>query len=171
VAAWPPPDVVDALAGLDRPDLPAVRWTSPEEWHVTLRFLGGVAPDDVPGVAGALGALRSLAPVVVDLGPATRRLGRSVLVVPVAGLDGVAAAVDEGLVGAGVAPDERPFRGHLTVARARGRAPLPRGVAGALLAGRWVVDEVTLVESHLRGARGSRYEVLERFRLGGAGEP
>jgi RNA 2',3'-cyclic 3'-phosphodiesterase len=171
VAVWPPPDVVDALAGLDRPDLPAVRWTSPEAWHVTLRFLGGVAPDDVPGVAGALGALRSPRPAVAELGPATRRLGRSVLVVPVAGLDGVAAAVDEGLAGAGVAPDERPFRGHLTVARARGRAPLPRGVAGAPLAGRWAVDEVTLVESHLGGARGSRYEVLERFRLERTGEP
>ena len=33
MAAWPPPDVVDALAALDRPDLPAVRWTSPEEWQ------------------------------------------------------------------------------------------------------------------------------------------
>jgi 2'-5' RNA ligase len=159
--------VAAAVAALDRPDLPAVRWTSPEAWHVTLRFLGGVAPELVPGVAGALGALRGLAPVVAELGPVTRRLGPSVLVVPVAGLDGVAAVVDGALAGAGVAPDGRPFRGHLTVARARGRASLPRGVAGAPLAGRWVVDEVTLVESHLGGARGSRYEVLERVALGG----
>ena len=159
--------MVRALGALDRPELPAVRWTASEAWHVTLRFLGGVAPDDVATVASALSALRSLVPVGAELGPATRRLGRSVLVVPVAGLDGVAAVVDESLAGAGVAPADRPFRGHLTVARARGRAPLPREVAGAPLAGRWVVDEVTLVESHLQGARGSRYEVLERFRLEG----
>jgi 2'-5' RNA ligase len=159
--------VVEAVAGLDRPELPAVRWTSPEVWHVTLRFLGGVAPDAVGPVATALGTLRSLAPVVAELGPATRRLGRSVLVVPVAGLDGVAAAVDEALVGVGVAPDERPFTGHLTVARARGRASLPRGLSGAPLAGSWLVDDVTLVESTLHGARGSRYTVLERVPLAG----
>ena len=159
------------MAALERPDLPAVRWTSPEVWHVTLRFLGGVAPSVVPGVAGALGGLRSLAPAVAELGPATRRLGRSVLVLPVAGLAGVAAAVEEALSGAGLPPEERPFRGHLTVARARGRSPLPRGVSGAPLAARWVVDEVTLVESTLRGAKGSRYEVLERVPLAGGDGP
>ena len=90
---------------------------------------------------------------------------------PVAGLDGVAAAVEEALVGAGVAPEDRPFRGHLTVARARGRGSVPRELAGLPLAARWVADEVTLVESTLRGARGSRYEVLERVALGGSQHP
>jgi RNA 2',3'-cyclic 3'-phosphodiesterase len=156
------------VAGLERPDLPAVRWTRQAAWHVTLRFLGGVAPADVPGVAAALGALRSQAPAVAELGPATRRLGRSVLVLPVAGLDEVAAAVDEALSAAGVGPEDRPFRGHLTVARARGRASLPRGLSGTPLAGRWVVDEVTLVESVLHGARGSEYVLLERVPLAGA---
>jgi 2'-5' RNA ligase len=148
-----------------------VRWTLPEAWHVTLRFLGGVAQDDVPSVAGALAGVRAVAPVVAELGPATRRLGRSVLVAPVAGLEGVAAAVDEALAAVGIPPEERPFRGHLTVARARGRAPLPGGLSGAPLAARWAVGEVTLVESTLRGARGSRYSVLERVPLEGTGKP
>jgi 2'-5' RNA ligase len=134
---------------------------------VTLRFLGAVAPDRVAPVAEALVALRSLPAVVADLGPATRRLGRSVLVVPVVGLDEVAARVERAVVGAGVAPEERPFRGHLTVARARGRGSVPPDLAGAALAARWAVGEVTLVESTLRGAKGSRYEVLERVPLAG----
>jgi RNA 2',3'-cyclic 3'-phosphodiesterase len=159
------------VAALERPDLPAVRWTLPEAWHVTLRFLGRVAFDDVPGVAAALRALRAMAPVVAEVGPATRRLGRSVLVLPVSGLGGVAAGVDGALASAGVAPEDRPFRGHLTVARARGRASLPGGLSGTALAGRWVVDEVTLVESTLHGARGSRYEVLERVPLAGPPHP
>jgi 2'-5' RNA ligase len=163
--------VVAAVTALERPDLPAVRWTREEAWHVTLRFLGGVGPHDVPGVAAALGVLRALAPVVAELGPATRRLGRSVLVLPVAGLGDVAAGVDESLAIAGVAPEDRPFRGHLTLARARGRASLPRGLSGAPLAARWVVDEVTLVESSLHGARGSRYTVLERVPLAGPSHP
>jgi len=164
--------VVEALHALDRPDLASVRWTSPEAWHVTLRFLGGVAPDHVASVAHALGALRTVPAVEAELGPVTRRLGRSVLMAPVAGLEGVAAAVDEALAGVGVGePGPQPFRGHLTVARARGRAPLPRGLAGAALAARWVVDEVALVESTLHGARGSRYSVLERLPLAGADNP
>jgi 2'-5' RNA ligase len=159
--------VLAAVGALERPELPVVRWTREEAWHVTLRFLGAVAPDAVAGVATALEEVGSLAPVVAELGPATRRLGRSVLVLPVAGLEGVAAAVDEALAGVGVAPEDRPFRGHLTVARARGRASVPRELAGAPLAARWVVDEVALVESTLQGARGSRYTVLERVPLEG----
>jgi 2'-5' RNA ligase len=163
--------VVAALTALDRPEDPGVRWTRPEAWHVTLRFLGGVAPDDVSPVAAALGALRWQPAVVAEVGPAARRLGRSVLVLPVAGLDGVAAAVEQALATAGVAPDPRPFRGHLTLARARGRAPLPRDLAGPSLVARWPVDEVTLVESTLQGSKGSRYEVLERVALAGRSDP
>jgi len=160
--------VVEALAGLVRPELPAVRWSRPEAWHVTLRFLGGVTPDAVAPVAAALEGLRSLSPVVAELGPVTRRLGRSVLVLPVAGLDGVAAAVDRALAGVGIGREERPFTGHLTLARSRGRASLPGGLSGTPLAASWPVDEVTLVESTLQGARGSRYSVLERVPLVGA---
>jgi 2'-5' RNA ligase len=163
--------VVGALATLDRPEDPVVRWTRQEAWHVTLHFLGGVLPDAVPAAAAALGSLRELPPVGAELGPATRHLGRSVLVLPVAGLEGLAGAVDGALEVAGTPTEPRPFRGHLTVARARGRARLPRDLAGAPLAARWVVDEVTLVESTLQGARGSRYEVLERVPLVGPAHP
>jgi 2'-5' RNA ligase len=40
-------------------------------------------------------------------------------------------------------------------------------VAGASIGGRWLVDELTLVESRLSPA-GARYEVVERFSLGAA---
>ncbi|MDQ1444823.1 MAG: hypothetical protein QOI20_1287, partial [Acidimicrobiaceae bacterium] len=40
VAVWPRPEVVDALARLPRPDVPGLRWTGPDHWHVTLVFLG-----------------------------------------------------------------------------------------------------------------------------------
>ena len=37
VALRPPPEVVARLAALDRPALPGVRWSAPEQWLVKLR--------------------------------------------------------------------------------------------------------------------------------------
>ena len=44
VAVWPPPEVLDVLAALPRTERPGVRWTTRDQWHVTLRFLGMADP-------------------------------------------------------------------------------------------------------------------------------
>jgi 2'-5' RNA ligase len=144
VAVWPSEEIVEVVQALARPEHPDVRWTLREQWHVTLRFLGEV--DDAPALPAELPAAEAV------LGPATRRVNRQVLVVPVAGLDELARAV---------AGDDGRFTGHLTLARARGRASIPSGLAGAPVEGRWRVEEVTVVRSHL-GRGPARYEVLER---------
>ena len=83
VAVWPPGDVLSLIAGLPRPDVEGLRWTSREQWHVTLRFFGSVELED------AAGALRSMtAPATTaSLGPETGRFGKRVLHVPVDGLE------------------------------------------------------------------------------------
>jgi 2'-5' RNA ligase len=90
------------------------------------------------------------------------RLGATVLCLPVGGLDALAGAVVAATADLGQPPEDRPFRGHLTVARAR-RGGL-RGLPRLALAARWPVTELTLVASTL-GREGARYEVLERFEL------
>ncbi len=65
---------------------------------MTLRFLGEVGLEEVEGVKAALGRLGSvgrMGPVTAVAGPALERLGPSVLSLPVAGLDDVAAAVSK----------------------------------------------------------------------------
>lgn len=165
VGVWPSPEVKAALAAIERRADPALRWTSPEQWHVTLRFLGEVADDDLAGVVDALAAVaaghRSL---MAELGPATRVLSGHVLVVPVAGLDDLGTAVIAATAEVGRPPDTRPFRGHLTLARARGRGRLPSGVAGTRLSGRWTVGELALIRSHLE-PDGARYETLTTVAL------
>ncbi len=116
VAVWPPTAVIDELAALTVPD--GVRRTKPENMHVTLAFLGDVA--DPAAVVDAL-AGRRWDPVEVAVGPRLAWLGRGVLVVPVSGLDQWAAQVADAL---GQRRD-RPFRGHLTVARTRSRRQPP----------------------------------------------
>ena len=42
VAVWPPASLTDQLRGLARPQQTGLRWTTEDQWHVTLRFFGGV---------------------------------------------------------------------------------------------------------------------------------
>ncbi|HYX44103.1 MAG TPA: RNA 2',3'-cyclic phosphodiesterase [Acidimicrobiales bacterium] len=162
VAVTPPEEVLERLAALDRPRVVGLRWTDPAQWHVTLRFLGRV--DDVAAAAEAVAGFRA-GPTVASLGPAVGRFGQRVLHVPVAGLDAVAAAVVAVTGHVGEPPEERPFAGHLTLARASGRVKVDlRALAGQPVEGSWPVEEICLVESHL-SPKGARYETLERFPL------
>ena len=162
VAVWPPPAVTEQVAALPRPEVAGLKWTRPDQWHVTLRFLGGVADEDVPAVQAALVGVGRRATAVV--GPAVGRFGRRVVHVPVAGLDEVAAAVVAATREFGELPDDRPFAGHLTLARAKGRGVDLRPYVGATVVGEWPVDELTLVESRLSRS-GAEYQTVARFRL------
>jgi 2'-5' RNA ligase len=159
VALWPPSEVLDDLARLERPPLKDWRWTTRGQWHVTLRFLGEV--DD--GAARVALAAVAAAPTEVAVGPLARRLGRSVLVLPVAGLDDVAAAVRAATASLGTL-EQRPFRGHLTLARARRDGARPPTFPP--FAARWTATSVTLVESRLH-PQGARYETIADHRLSG----
>lgn len=160
MAVWPPAEVLDVVAAIPRPEARGVRWTRPDQWHVTLRFLGEV--DDV-GVAEAALAKVATSSVTAVMGPVTGVLGRSILMAPVAGLDEVAEAVVASTADVGEPPDPRPFNGHLTLARGKGPGPVRR-LAGEPCAARWQVDEVALVESH-RGSTGPRYDDVATVRL------
>ena len=153
VAVWPPDDVLEPLRALGRKDRRGVRFVRPENWHITLRFLGEAGP---AMVAAALD--RAPLPAArARLGPAVDVLAERALVVPVAGLDELAAAV----VGATSDLGERPrkrFTGHLTLARLHRRATMPEAL-GTLVAGDFDVTEVALVQSRLH-PDGARYETL-----------
>lgn len=147
VAVWPSADALTAIERLERPEHPAVRWTTRDQWHITLRFHGEVPDGHVPGLVDDLRALcATSSPRTVRLGPTTRRVRRNVLVVPVVGLDDLTA------------------HAHLTLARSRGKHPLPHDLVGQPLDVTWLVDQVTLVRSHLEPT-GARYEALETVPL------
>jgi 2'-5' RNA ligase len=161
VAVWPSTEVLDTIAAFERPDVRGLRWTTPDQWHVTLRFMGECDGDEATAAFLAIEA----DPVEVTMGPTTGRFGRRILYVPTEGLLSLATATVAATAGVGKPPDPRPFAGHLTLARSRrGDADLGP-LAGLPLAGQWTPDQLTLVSSRLDPA-GARYEIVESLPLG-----
>lgn len=171
VAVWPPADVLEALAALPRPDIGAARWSTKAQWHVTLRFFGELSGKEVAKATDALARLARATngPLGARGGPATRFLGPGLVVWPVAGLEGLARAVERSTRRLGKPAPRRPFKGHLTIARARQGADL-RSQADLLapLSCSWEVRSFSLVESHLH-PDGARYEDIAVFDLAAPG--
>jgi 2'-5' RNA ligase len=167
-----------AAALREGPGGDAVRWVRPEALHVTLRFLGDIDPAEVARLARRV--VEQLAPLEafdlslgsVQLFPSARRPRVVALqVAPPEPLERLAAAVERGVVAAGLPAEGRPFRAHLTLGRVRRgeRAPATRGLA-APEGTACQVAETVLFRSDLDPA-GALYTPLERLKLGGGGAP
>jgi RNA 2',3'-cyclic 3'-phosphodiesterase len=156
IAVWPPDHVAEALRALHRKDERGVRFVPPDNWHVTLRFLGDA---DERAASDALDRA-ALPSAQARLGPAVDVLAQRALVVPVSGVDALAAAVIGATRRIGEPPGRR-FVGHLTIARLARRVRLPRAM-GAMIAAEFDVDEVALVRSRL-DPRGARYETVRTW--------
>jgi 2'-5' RNA ligase len=158
VAVWPPASVVDVIAALPRPAVVGLRWTLPDQWHVTMRFFGEVDVEE------AVAACRRVEAVACDLtlGPRVERLGRAVVAAPVTGLDAIADAVTTATYAVGRPPEDRPFRGHVTLARTKGS---PRcALVGQPISASWTATTIALVQSELDPS-GARYTTVETFPL------
>lgn len=172
VAVWPPDDVIDLISGLRRPDVAGLRWTVLPQWHVTLRFLGEVT--DADAVSDALRVLTGSTTEQAVLGPATAWFpGSRVLQVPVSGLEELSRRVCRSIehVDRGrwaVCEPEPRFRGHLTLARVRGRARMDRDrvthLEGVAVSAEWTVSSFSLVSSTLR-PDGAVYSDVSRVEL------
>jgi 2'-5' RNA ligase len=164
VAVWPPETVVAGLTALPRKDQRGVRFVHPENWHITLRFLGDADPDEVIDTLGdtALGDTR-LPPARARLGPAVDIIAERALVIPVDGLDALAGQVTQCTKQIGEPPRKR-FVGHLTLARLKSHVPMP-GALGALVSAEFDVEQIALVQSRL-DPQGARYETIETWPVG-----
>lgn len=172
VAAWPDDRTRDRLDALDLGRSKNLRLVGSSRWHVTLRFLGDVDDDLLGRLGDALvaGAAALPGPLECRLGPETGWFtGVRVLQLPAHGLDELADAV-RGATRPVVeerSGDERPFNGHLTLARAKGRlgAAAQAELAGIPFEARFAVEHVDLVSSE-PSPQGHVYTTVVRAPLG-----
>ncbi|MDQ3230495.1 MAG: RNA 2',3'-cyclic phosphodiesterase [Pseudobdellovibrionaceae bacterium] len=157
---------------------PAVQWVHPEDYHLTLRFIGGLPPDELAHLLAVVQRQRlNWTPFTMDLKGLCcfpPRRDRGVLWIGVDPIPGELRDLQEHLEAQvqslGFPPERRPFTPHLTVGRFQG-ADAP-SIMDALPAqtdrlwGRLTWDEYVLMKRR-SGARGltspPAYEVLARF--------
>jgi RNA 2',3'-cyclic 3'-phosphodiesterase len=149
-----------------------LRWTTPESWHITLQFLGNATQQQYDCLIARLDEVRSLS-VPIRLGGLDLFERTGVLFTGVAALPELvllAQRVNAATAHCGFVPESRPFRPHITLARAKERGPggslraIAEGIQRQPAFSQFAAAEFLLYESHL-GPSGSRYEVRARFSL------
>jgi len=183
-ALFPPAHILASLqaavAGMGS-GLPArsIRWTRPEQIHLTLNFLGAIATARIPEIQSALSAAcqgqRRHMVRVAGLGCFPNRSRPRIIWAGLAGdlrpVEELKEATDAGFLACGCVGEDRPFHAHLTIGRisilnAEGR----RQVAEALAKeqdrdfGEWEVGRVDLMQSVL-SPQGAAYSVLTSIPL------
>jgi 2'-5' RNA ligase len=152
------------------------RWVRPDNWHVTLKFLGWTYPRLVAaveeacrGAAGATSAITvGLTGMGVFPGPTRARVLWVGLDDPEERLTALAENIQQRLPEE-FPPEKRGFTAHLTVARFNPPMPVREHVEELARtvpdASPFEVDHLVLYRSHL-SPRGARYEPLHRFPFG-----
>ena len=136
-----------------------VRWVRREQMHITLKFLGELEPEVIDDVKEALTPLKHFEPFRIELdtlGAFPNFRNANVL-----WLSGSKGAKELGLLsrkvnnvlldGAGLEPDAKKFRAHLTIARLKGETVSEKIIngLGTLPLLNWVCSELVLMRSVL----------------------
>ena len=148
-------------------------WTRPENLHVTLKFMGNVAPDKFDGIRAALAGVRSERSVELRFGglgffpDAKRPRFVWASIAASQNLGAIAADIDRGVAGFGVPNEQRAFTAHLTLARCQHgaissslRTTIQKDAARDF--GGFRTNEFHLIESKLKSS-GAEYTTLQTF--------
>ena len=174
-ALRPPPDIrraLDAAMG----GVPMARWQDDAQLHCTLRFIGEVDRPQAEDIAAALASVHAPAPVVrvTGVGHFVRQGRTDTLWAALSAADEalhqLARKVDQACIRAGLEPERRTYKPHVTLAR------LPRSAGSAPEIANWLatyaglatppfaMTHLILYQSHL-GHGGAAYEPVARWPL------
>lgn len=175
-AALRPPASIRAALSAVMSGVPAARWQTDAQLHLTLRFIGDVDRPLAEEIAHALSGVSASIPEVrlAGVGQFDKR-GRSdalwAAITPHAELATLHRKVNHALVRLGLAPERRAYLPHVTLAR------LPRSAGHGAAIERWLathsgltsapftMGELILYQSRL-GQGGASYTPVLRHPLG-----
>ena len=181
---------VQQLAEEWRPLVMRASWYDPEDYHITLKFLGDLEETAQPRlIEAALPIAEAVEPFVVKAAPpggfpdmrAPNVLWAGVSVNPE--LDTLAAHLDHAMVGLGFRPERRRYQPHITVARCRlrtthfdrnqdGLMPTDWPLVSERLFADFRTDRFVLMQTRSGEGRanriGMRYNTVHTFPLTGA---
>jgi len=168
-----PPAAIRALLLGAMGGISGARWQSEEQLHLTLRFIGEVDGHRADDIHAALGAVHQARFEIAlnGIGAFDRRGQPDAVwagVTPLEPLKSLHNKIDAALTRVGVAPDQRAFLPHITIARLK-RSSGPVGnlleQSGGLTSPPFQVADFALFESALT-PEGAVYSIVERYRLG-----
>ncbi len=154
------------------------RWVCPENIHVTLKFLGNIKEADIEKIGGVIfESAKEYAPISltakgIGVFPGIKR--PRVIWVGIRGetdlLVGLQKRLDEKLETIGFQPENRPFKGHLTLARIKKKINSKRLIDaikefGEFESETFIADKLLLFKSELKPT-GSVYTKLISVGLG-----
>lgn len=152
-----------------------LRWVRPENFHVTLKFVGQASSEELAAIMEELRGVRpegAVKAAIRGLGYASHAKRGGVLwatMEPSTFMKMLAAQIDRRLERLGIVAEKREFLPHLTLARCKQNSVMP-AIRAAVRNyesrdfGSMVCEEFQLMESHL-GAGGSQYSKLASFRF------
>lgn len=170
-----PAQVIDALGDLQsalKKQGLKLRWVQPANIHLTLKFLGEVSVEQLQAVKNVIQELSggytafTLESKGLGVFPTVRkaRVLWSGIHGDVDRLAALQSDLNKALVGVGFVPDNRIFKGHLTLGRIKGRIDGKKLVSaitacGSFTSSSWAVERLILFKSDLK-PKGAVYTEL-----------
>jgi 2'-5' RNA ligase len=156
-----------------------IGWTRPDQFHVTLKFLGDVETQRVAALAEAVrGACRGCGPMrlkAAGLGcfpnPRSPRVVWAGVQDEGERLAGLQRAVETASVGFTLEERSERFTGHVTIGRVKSIRHAEAGILAGLLRdqegrlfGEWTAEHIEIVRSEL-SPKGARHTTIEKLSL------
>lgn len=172
VAVRPPREIRERLLSM-MGGIQNARWQDDDQLHLTLRFIGEVERHLAEDIAAAIGSVHHK-PFEIGLagvGSFVKR-GKGALwagVEPADELKRLHKKIDQACLRVGIAPDNRAYHPHITLARlGRSAGPADPFIArwSTLSSPPFLVESICLYESRL-GSEGAMYTIVERYHLAG----